>query len=132
MASIKGHYWYKVRESKQDVDPHKPEQEIDQEQKPTYANRLTDDAVGWYKHCLLHWMHGYALQLKGQNYHLENVNWSVNNLRGQSTFKSRRKRTGKTINSSIPYHEEWLILSQLGRWDAIKRFYCTGLFYSRF
>ena len=89
MASIKGHYWNKIRESKQDVDPHEPEQEIDQEQKPTYANRLTDDAVGWYKHCLLHWMHGYALQLKGQNYHLENVNWSVNNLRGQSTFKSR-------------------------------------------
>ena len=65
MASIKGHYWNKVRESKQDVDPHEPEEEIDQEQKPTYANRLADDAISWYKHCLLDWMHGYALQLKG-------------------------------------------------------------------
>ena len=81
-------------------DRHEPEEEIDEEQKSTYAKRLADDAISWYKHCLLHWMHGYALQLKGQNYHLENVNWSVNNLRGQSTFKSRRKRTGKTINSS--------------------------------
>ena len=89
MTSIERYHGDQISESEEDVDPHQPEKEVDEEQQSADANHCAKPFICGCQHGFFHWVHRNTLELERYNHQGQYVDWSINGFDQCPPLKAR-------------------------------------------
>ena len=88
MTAIERYHGDQISESEKDVDPHKPEKEVDEEQQSADANHCPKPLICGCQHGFFHWVHRNTLELERDNHQRQYVDWGINGFDQCASLKA--------------------------------------------